>query len=68
MINLVPIAEGHLPEVQTYAADPGISRMSMVPSPYPSDGAADWFRGVEARRSAETGEVFCVTQAHSSAG
>jgi [ribosomal protein S5]-alanine N-acetyltransferase len=61
MINLAPITECHLPDVQIYAADPGISRMSKVPSPYPPDGAAEWFRGVAARRMAKTGEVFCVT-------
>lgn len=62
MISLSPIAESHLAYVQIYAADPGIGRMSMVPSPYPPDGAIEWFRGVVSRRAAGTGEVFCIAE------
>lgn len=59
---LSPIAERHLVDVQTYATHPDIGRMSLVPSPYPANGAWEWFESVKARRSMGNCEVFAVTE------
>lgn len=62
MILLAPIAERHLVDVQAYAAHPEIGRMSLVPSPYPANGALEWFQSVEARRLEGRCEVFGVSE------
>jgi|GEM_PF-1099991 len=60
MITLIEIHEGHVPSVQQHASHPDIGRMSMVPSPYPADGAAAWFHDVQRRRTEGTCSVFAV--------
>ena len=61
MVAITPIAEAHLPHVQSYAGHPDIGATSNVPSPFPENGASQWFGAVSARVSAGQSQVFAVT-------
>lgn len=62
MLLLTPIAEHHLPDVQTYASDPAIGAMSTVPTPYPKDGAVTWYGHVVERVATGRTAVFAMTE------
>lgn len=62
MLQLVPIAERHLADVQAYASDPSIGAMSTVPSPYPADGAIRWYDQVADRVAQGRAVVFAMTE------
>jgi len=61
MIAITPIAKAHLVHVQAHASHPDIGATSNVPSPYPEDGAAQWFRAISERVAAGQSQVFAVT-------
>jgi [ribosomal protein S5]-alanine N-acetyltransferase len=60
MISITEISEVHLPHVQLYASDPKIGATSNLPSPYPQDGALQWFSAVSERIAAGQSQVFAV--------
>ncbi|MGY5538092.1 GNAT family N-acetyltransferase [Vibrio brasiliensis] len=60
MIQLRKIEIQDLPDVQKYASHPEISRMSYVPSPYPSDGAQNWFNFINPKIQIETAKVYVI--------
>ncbi|MCA0992147.1 GNAT family N-acetyltransferase [Pseudalkalibacillus hwajinpoensis] len=37
------IKKGDLPLIQQYLSKDGVSRMTNIPEPYPTNGASDWF-------------------------
>ncbi len=43
MIKLQKISNGDLPYVQKYAEDPHVQKSTNLPSPYPSNGAEEWY-------------------------
>ncbi|AND68877.1 hypothetical protein ATSB10_14230 [Dyella thiooxydans] len=62
MLQLTPIAEAHLPDVQRYASDPAIGASSYVPSPYPDHGAIAWYATVARRIDEGHATVFAITE------
>lgn len=62
MLQLEPIAEHHLDDVQRYASDPAIGAMSTVPSPYPADGAILWHSQVRDLVAKGQSMVFAMTE------
>lgn len=61
MIAITPIAEAHLIHVQAHASHPDIGATSNVPSPFPENGASQWFQVISARVAAGQSQVFAVT-------
>jgi len=61
MIAITPITEAHLIHVQAHASHPNIGATSNVPSPFPDDGAAQWFKVISARVAAGQAQVFAAT-------
>ncbi|WP_158752834.1 GNAT family N-acetyltransferase [Dyella sp. S184] len=68
MISITAISEIHLPDVQLYASDPKIGAMSNLPSPYPQNGAVQWFSAVSERIAAGQSHVFAVVSKESFCG
>ncbi|MBB6244267.1 GNAT family N-acetyltransferase [Rhodanobacter sp. MP1X3] len=60
MISITAISEIHLPDVQLYASDHQIAATSNLPSPYPQNGAEQWFSAVSERIAAGQSQVFAV--------
>ncbi|NGY03170.1 GNAT family N-acetyltransferase [Solimonas terrae] len=60
MVTIEPIGEQHLAFVQLHASHPSIGAASMVPYPYPADGAARWYDGVRARQADGLARVFAI--------
>ena len=61
LIAITPIAEAHLIHVQRHASHPDIGATSNVPSPFPEDGASQWFQTVSARVAAGQSQVFAAS-------
>ena len=60
MISIEPISRSHLPFVQRHASDPIISAASLVPYPYPDDGAARWYDVIHPKIEAGLAKVFAI--------
>jgi ribosomal-protein-alanine N-acetyltransferase len=60
MIHLAPIDACHLPEIQAYCANPKLGRYSMIPSPYPDDGAQKWFDCMRGKMDAGSAKIFAI--------
>lgn len=63
MIELEPISERHLPLVQEYASSPSMGDASNIPTPYPENGAADWFERISPGVNKGLSKIFAITQA-----
>lgn len=60
LIELKEIEERYIPFVQIYASDPIIGKTSNVPSPYPENGAEQWYRHVKKNIQNGSSKVFAI--------
>ncbi|MDK2605041.1 GNAT family N-acetyltransferase [Vibrio vulnificus] len=68
MVHLKEIEESDLNNVQKYASNPEISRLSYVPSPYPENGALAWFEFINSKIQSEEAKVYVIVSDHEFAG
>jgi RimJ/RimL family protein N-acetyltransferase len=59
-VRIVPVAPAHVPAIQALAADPRIAATTLMPSPYPPDGAARYVAESQAAWAEGTGYRFAV--------
>ncbi|HLT46750.1 MAG TPA: GNAT family N-acetyltransferase [Rubricoccaceae bacterium] len=59
-VRIEPLARRHAPAVQRLAADPRIAATTLLPDPYPPDGAAHYAADAEAARAEGTAYSFAV--------
>ena len=59
-VRIEPFAPRHAPAVQLLAADPRSAATSLLPDPYPPDGAAHYAADAEAARAEGTAYGFAV--------
>ncbi|MCL4836542.1 MAG: GNAT family N-acetyltransferase [Thermoanaerobaculia bacterium] len=60
MLAIRPLEPGDVERVQELASDPAIGATSLVPSPFPADGAAVFVARSGAQRAAGTDFVFAL--------
>jgi RimJ/RimL family protein N-acetyltransferase len=65
-LTLEPVGPRHVADVQHLAAHPDVARTTLLPEPYPSDGAATWIAYVEPRHAAGDEFAFAI-RAHQGA-
>lgn len=63
MLAIRPLEPQDVERVQALASDPAIGATSLVPSPYPADGAAVFVAWARERREAGTDFVFALAAA-----
>ncbi|MDB1126019.1 GNAT family N-acetyltransferase [Vibrio algarum] len=60
MINIRTLSVGDLSDVQRYASNPELSKMSYIPSPYPENGAEEWYKFIRPKINANQVIVYVV--------
>lgn len=60
MIKLRKVESADIPLVQKYASDPAIDKTSFVPSPYPDDGATQWYKHIETLVEGGVSKVYVI--------
>ncbi|WP_158589098.1 GNAT family N-acetyltransferase [Alginatibacterium sediminis] len=60
MVRIRNIRQQDVPSVQRYASDPSIGQTSNVPSPYPIDGAMQWYSHVQKLIAQGSSQVFVI--------
>lgn len=68
MISLRRLEEKDIPDVQKYASNPEIGKMSNVPSPYPENGAQSWYKHVVSVQNRGHSKVFTIVFKNEFAG